>query len=224
MSFSRRTLVPAFGGVVVGVVALACSLETEGQGPAPEAGGVVPEPTPTAPEAPSTPPSSSSAPPPSSPPAPPKPPPGPSASTPAPGVPAGPLGELFALVNAARAEARSCGPQAFAAAPALRWDNRLGEAAGAHSDDMAARDYLEHVSPEGEGPEDRARARGYVFSILAENIAGGAETPARAMASWLASVPHCAIIMNSQVRDFGAGRAEGGSLGFYWTEVFGAEP
>jgi uncharacterized protein YkwD len=229
-----RKLAFAAAGVALGLAALACSRgggddDDGGGGGAPAPGSSAPGPTspgPTSTGTPSNPPSPSPGPSPTSPP------PGPSSSSPGPtptstspggsGPPAGPVGELFGLVNAARGEARSCGGQGFGAAPALRWDDRLGRAAQAHSDDMAARDYFDHDTLEGVTPEERVAAQGYSFSSFGENIAAGQPTPAQAMATWLASDGHCANLMNPDFVDFGAGLGEGGSYGFYWTQVFAA--
>ncbi|HEU4410343.1 MAG TPA: CAP domain-containing protein [Polyangiaceae bacterium] len=209
----RRKLAFAVAAASLGLAAFACSGDRgddEGGG----GGG----PAPTGPGGPTAPPSASSpGPAPSTPP----PAPAPTPSSPAgSGPPAGPVAELFALVNEARAEGRACGGEAFAAAPPLRWDDRLGRAAQAHSDDMAARDYFDHDSPEGTTPRARIAAQGYDASRMGENIAAGQATPAQAMATWLGSDGHCANIMNPAYQDFGAGRGEGGSFGVYWTQVF----
>lgn len=39
---------------------------------------------------------------------------------------------------------------------AVAWADTLAETAQVHSDDMAARDYINHVSPDGDDPNDRA--------------------------------------------------------------------
>jgi len=43
----------------------------------------------------------------------------------------------------------------------LAWDEKLARIALAHSQDMARREYVAHISPEGEGPTARAKAQGY---------------------------------------------------------------
>jgi uncharacterized protein YkwD len=205
----------AAAAVSLGLVALACSSDDDdepqrSETPAPGA------PAPTSPPngTPTSPPSSSS----------PLPGPGPSPMMPSTGSkpPEGPAGALLALVNAARAEARSCGGEGFAAAPPLTWDARLGAAAQAHSDDMVARGYFDHESPDGGTPSDRIGAQGYAFSAWGENIAAGQATPADAMKTWLESPGHCSNIMSPALKDFGAGLAEGGEYRFYWTQVFAA--
>ncbi len=55
---------------------------------------------------------------------------------------------MLALVNVERANA-GCRQ--------LKLDEKLRAAARAHAADMAARNYYDHVSPEGEGPGERMR-------------------------------------------------------------------
>ncbi|HEU4408656.1 MAG TPA: CAP domain-containing protein [Polyangiaceae bacterium] len=131
-------------------------------------------------------------------------------------------GQVFTLVNEARATARSCGGRSFAAARPLRWSDALARAAQAHSEDMAAKGYFSHDSADGRDMAARVRAQGYAFSALGENIAAGQRTPAEVMAGWLESPGHCANIMNPSFQELGVGRAEGGPLDIYWTQNFGA--
>jgi uncharacterized protein YkwD len=119
--------------------------------------------------------------------------------------------EVVREINAARARS-GC--------PALRYDSRLATAARAHSDDMAARGYFDHTSPDGVTPWDRAKAAGYA-QPSAENIAAGQATPAAAVTAWLNSPGHRANILNCSSRATGVGFAQGGKLRYYWTELFG---
>lgn len=56
--------------------------------------------------------------------------------------------------------------------PALDWSADLAAVAQAHSADMAARGYFDHVSPDGASPQDRARSAG----IACETPMGGGRT------------------------------------------------
>lgn len=217
----RRRLAPAALASWLGLAALACSRGGDDgtEAPAPGPSSTAPPPSTPAPGAPPTPPPAASSSGPAAPPpagSGPAPLPPPAGATP----PAGPAGELFALVNEARTAARPCGAEAFAAAPPLRWSDALARAAQAHGDDMAAKNYFDHDSPGGKTPGDRVADEGYAFAGLGENIAAGQATPAAAMATWLASAGHCVNLMNPAFRDFGAGRGEGGTFGVYWTQVF----
>ena len=53
---------------------------------------------------------------------------------------------------------------------ALSWDNRIGDVARQHSDDMADRDFYDHVNPDGQEPADRLAAAGHCNAPSAENI------------------------------------------------------
>jgi uncharacterized protein YkwD len=121
----------------------------------------------------------------------------------------GPMtGQVVDLVNGARADA-GCDP--------LHVDNRLVAAAQEHSEDMDARDYMAHESPEGEGPGDRARRHGY-DSWGAENVAKGQTSPEQVMDAWLNSPGHRANILNCGLVAIGVGES-----GNAWTQMFGWE-
>jgi len=131
---------------------------------------------------------------------------------------------ILAGVNAARASARTCGTQQFAPAPPVTWNPQLGEAALAHSRDMAARRYFSHKAKDGSQPADRAARAGYNWGRVGENIAFGQSSPDEAVAGWLDSPGHCANIMNPSFTEMGAAygvAAEKRSGIVYWTQVFG---
>lgn len=131
---------------------------------------------------------------------------------------------ILAGVNAARASARSCGAQQFGPAPPVSWNPQLGEAALAHSRDMAARRYFSHRARDGSQPADRATRAGYAWQRVGENIAFGQSTPGEAVAGWLDSPGHCANIMNPGFTEMGAAygvSADKRSGIVYWTQVFG---
>nr|WP_314545526.1 CAP domain-containing protein [uncultured Massilia sp.] len=132
--------------------------------------------------------------------------------------------DILALVNATRARPRTCGDRAFGPAGPLSWNPLLGQAAFAHSDDMAQRHYFSHQQPDGTVPADRATRAGYRWRVVGENIASGQRTPADAMASWLDSPGHCANIMNPRFSEMGAAYAinpDNANRTAYWTQVFG---
>jgi uncharacterized protein YkwD len=131
---------------------------------------------------------------------------------------------LLAAVNAARATARTCGTRHFAAAPPLAWNDMLGNAALAHSIDMAENRYFRHEGTDGSEVGDRAHRAGYQWRRIGENIASGLGTPQEAMAGWLGSPGHCANIMHPGFTEMGAAYAinpasETGTV--YWTQAFG---
>ncbi|GHA86512.1 CAP domain-containing protein [Streptomyces termitum] len=120
--------------------------------------------------------------------------------------------DVIALVNAEREKA-GCGP--------LRTEKRLRRAAQAHADDMAARDYYAHDTPEGRDGGDRITATGYGWSRWGENIHKGPATPERAMRDWMGSPSHRANILDCAFRDVGAGVALTAD-GPWWVQDFGA--
>ncbi|MGH2841238.1 MAG: CAP domain-containing protein, partial [Solirubrobacteraceae bacterium] len=100
--------------------------------------------------------------------------------------------------------------------PALRRDVRLDAAATRHSQDMAARDYFSHTSPEGLTPGDRALAQGYTIGV-SENIASGQGSARAVTTGWMASDGHCRNIFSAAARDIGVGT----SSSAIYTQVFG---
>jgi uncharacterized protein YkwD len=132
--------------------------------------------------------------------------------------------ELLERVNAARAAPRSCGAQAFGAAPPVAWNATLAQAALGHSQDMAAKRYFNHKEPGGSAPADRATRAGYRWTRISENIASGQHSVVQAVADWLDSPGHCANIMNPAFTEMGAAYAvdpASENRTPYWTQMFG---
>ncbi|MEU5179011.1 sigma-70 family RNA polymerase sigma factor [Streptomyces longwoodensis] len=129
----------------------------------------------------------------------------------APAAPSDVAGQVLALVNQERKTA-GCAP--------LTTNDRLRDAAQAHSDDMAARDFFDHVNPDGTDPGRRITAAGYRWSTYGENIAKGQQTARSVMTSWMNSPGHRANILNCAFKNLGVGvhRGDGGP---YWTQDFG---
>lgn len=127
-------------------------------------------------------------------------------------------------VNAARAEPRSCGDRAFAAAPPVAWNAPLAATAQAHSSDMARRDYFSHTGADGSRVGERARRHDYDWRAIGENIAAGQGSPRQAVSGWLSSPGHCANIMSADFTEMGAAHAvnRGSTSVIYWTQVFGS--
>ncbi|MFL6673836.1 MAG: CAP domain-containing protein [Massilia sp.] len=132
---------------------------------------------------------------------------------------------ILAAVNGARATARRCGGQEYAAVPPLRWNAALGDAALEHSRDMATHRYFQHQGTDGSVAADRARRAGYAWRRIGENIASGQDYAEEAVAGWLSSPGHCANIMNRDFSEMGAAYAvnPGRERGVvYWTQVLGS--
>jgi uncharacterized protein YkwD len=112
--------------------------------------------------------------------------------------------------------------------PSLKSDAKLRRAAAGHSRDMVRRRYFDHTTPSGKTPGDRARAAGYNWSTVGENIAWGGgrfATPRSIVRMWMNSPGHKANILGSSYRDAGSGVAAGvppGGDGGTYTLLFGA--
>ena len=115
------------------------------------------------------------------------------------------------LLNAERVE-RGLAPVAV--------DPRLALAAARHAEDMAARGYLSHVTPEG--CDVRCRTLAVAFpGPVGENIAFAATAQA-AMRMWVRSPAHLANITDPRWRSLGSGVA--GVAAPRWAHVFGVAP
>jgi uncharacterized protein YkwD len=106
--------------------------------------------------------------------------------------------------------------------PPVYVDARLALAAQRHSDDMVARGYYDHVSPEGCGLSCRVVPTGYPMSSLAENIFLSPTSASKAVAGWIASPGHLTNLSNASYWTMGAGGAFVAEP--MWTHVFGDEP
>lgn len=111
--------------------------------------------------------------------------------------------------------------------PPLALDPRLGRVSQEHAEDMLARSYSGHQTPEGLGPSDRARAGGY-RSGIGENLVEQRFSAEEALAAWLASPDHRRNILDPGCRDMGLGLAVGagydaapGGYRVIWVQSFG---
>ena len=132
--------------------------------------------------------------------------------------------QLLQLLNAARAQPRQCGAQAFAASAPLAWNAQLGAAAEGHSRAMANQNFFDHKDRDGRTPGDRAELAGYAGGQIGENIAAGQDSARKVLDGWLTSPGHCANLMNPAFRELGAAYAVDpkSDAGIYWTALFGA--
>jgi len=91
------------------------------------------------------------------------------------------------------------------------------------SHDMADHDNFDHVDSRGRDFDTRMVAFGYHPPTKAENIAAGNSSAAAALAQWKASPPHRAILLKTQLKVMGVGRARNVNSEFdwYWTADFG---
>jgi uncharacterized protein YkwD len=106
----------------------------------------------------------------------------------------------------------------------LRRHPRLDEAAQAHADDMFARRYYSHDTPEGKTAIDREQANGYRAKYAGENIARGQYSIDEVMDGWMQSKTHRDHLLSPTFADVGFGLAFGKNPGGYeilWVQNFG---
>jgi uncharacterized protein YkwD len=120
--------------------------------------------------------------------------------------------QVIALTNQQRV-ANKCQP--------LVANATLNRVAQAHSADMAARAFFDHVNPDGKSPFQRMTDAGYHYRMAAENIAAGYSTPQQVVDGWMNSAGHRANIVNCGLTEIGVGYATGGPMRTYWTQDFG---
>jgi uncharacterized protein YkwD len=130
--------------------------------------------------------------------------------------------DLATLVNQARVD--------HALLPLAR-SPQLDAAAQAHSQDMVANNYLDHVGADGSTPQERAGQAGYVVPprsgwIVVEVISAISDQPSGPLNWWLTESTgvHRRVLLNPRWREVGIGYAAGGDYGNYWTLDVGCRP
>jgi uncharacterized protein YkwD len=94
--------------------------------------------------------------------------------------------------------------------PPLRHDPLLELASQRHSEDMAARNFFEHETPEGVDPQARMTAVEYTPPWTGENLYWGEGTqalPVKALEGWMNSPGHRANILRQHFSEVGVGVA-----------------
>jgi len=123
---------------------------------------------------------------------------------------------VLAQVNAARLKAR---------AQPLRASSQLDQAAQKHAEDMLARGFFAHESPDGKTVRERSREAGYDWRAIGENIAEGQFTADEVMDTWLKSPDHRRNILDPNFTELGVGLAVGkgknGERRVLWAQTFG---
>jgi hypothetical protein len=90
---------------------------------------------------------------------------------------------------------------------ALALNSQLDQAAQAKANDMAARDYWSHNTPDGNAPWVFISSAGYHYQTAGENLAYGFDTSANTITAWMNSPEHRANILNNTYKDVGFGIA-----------------
>ncbi|MEU6368063.1 CAP domain-containing protein [Streptomyces sp. NPDC046931] len=125
-------------------------------------------------------------------------------------APASTTAAVLDLVNQERAKV-GCTP--------VSASSELTVLAQAFSDDMATRNFFDHIDPNGKDPWDRAASLG-ITDLGGENIARGQATAQEVMDAWMNSPGHRANILNCDFKTLGVG-VHHGAGGPWWTQDFG---
>lgn len=135
--------------------------------------------------------------------------------------------QLLAAINAARAQARSCGDAQMPANAAISyWNTKLADSALRHSSDMATHGFFSHIGSDGSDPSQRVIAAGYGNGGVGEILAAPkgsystSQVVGLSMNAWLASPGHCNVIMGAGSSEIGAACVRAGSTS-YLTVEFG---
>ena len=108
----------------------------------------------------------------------------------------------------------------------LNISGKLAEAAKLKAEDMAAKGYFAHVSPEGVSPWHWIDSVGYEYVRAGENLAVNFVDSQDVVDAWMSSASHKANIMKSSFSEIGVGAAPGiykGRNAIFIVELF-AEP
>lgn len=89
----------------------------------------------------------------------------------------------------------------------LALNSTLSQAAQNKANDMAARDYWSHNTPDGQAPWTFIAAVGYSYQTAGENLAYGFTTSSGTITGWMNSPGHRANILNSSFQEVGFGIA-----------------
>lgn len=105
---------------------------------------------------------------------------------------------LLSATNAQRANNGS---------PALSSNGLLSAAAQAKANDMVARDYWSHNTPDGQEPWIFIDAQGYNYTKAGENLAYGFSTSSETVIGWMNSPSHKANLLDTAFSEVGFGFA-----------------
>lgn len=122
--------------------------------------------------------------------------------------------EIFELINVERVNA---------GVSALFLDNAIRVVSRAHSEDMAANNYLNHINAAGDGPGERLMDAHLIFTYFGENIAymyGFGYPAAAVVKGWMNSPSHRDNILFPYYTHTGVGVARDSKGALYFTNDF----
>lgn len=117
-----------------------------------------------------------------------------------------PVARLQAIRAEALVDAMNRERAAYGLKP-LHLNQELSLAAGDRIDDMFAKHYFSHVSPDGIDPFSWADKRGYDYSEIGENLAVGYPTADDVVDGWMHSPGHRANILKADFDEIGIATA-----------------
>lgn len=82
-------------------------------------------------------------------------------------------------------------------------DQKLIEASNSHAEDLATTGRAAHEGSDGSSHADRTKAAGYIFSLVAENVATGQDDWATVFKAWQDSPGHNENLLQPDVSHFG---------------------
>lgn len=126
------------------------------------------------------------------------------------------LNLLLQKINSLRQSGCNCGTEFMPPVAPLSSNTLLDNAATAHAIDMVQRSYFDHVSPDGNTPEERAKLAGYTGNVKAENLGKGYVNSDQVISAWKNSISHCKVMMDPNSKEAGVGFNRN-----YWVAVFG---
>ncbi len=120
------------------------------------------------------------------------------------------LGDLVTLVNQKRAEN---------GASSVQLNEVLNEVARMKAEDMFAKGYWDHVSPDGVQPWDFFSRAGYDYIYAGENLAKDFQDSAGVVEAWMNSPTHRDNLINPKYEDMGLAVVNGSLNGYETTLV-----
>lgn len=91
----------------------------------------------------------------------------------------------------------------------LKWNDTLAQAAQAKANDMIAKDYWAHTSPEGKDPWTFIDGTGYQYRVAGENLARNFTSTSSMVDAWLKSPTHRANLLHTAYQETGIAAVTG---------------
>ncbi len=134
-------------------------------------------------------------------------------------------GKNLAAVNAAEVVALTNEERAHESVPVLQRNALLDEAAQMKAQDMAAKGYYAHVSPDGVTPMYWVEKAGYKYLIIGENLVVNRTDAEQVVDAFMGSPGHKANILRKDFTEIGVGVANGvykGKDATFTVQIFAA--